>query len=96
MATKAKAAPPSKANNKYRKLPPQPSGEPEPLTLYDYDEAGAFLRMTGRQVKDRVEAGTIGYVRHGRRRLILGRQIIAYISDNEFPPLSRRGRRGGS
>jgi hypothetical protein len=96
VASSTKKGAPQSAAERYRKLPPPPQGEPDPLTLYDYEEAGSFLRMTWRQVKDRVDSGVIGHVRHGRRRLILGRQITKYIEDHKYPPVSRRHRAGGA
>jgi hypothetical protein len=97
VASSTRMSAPSRAGQKrYRDLPPKATEELEPLTPYSFAEAVPFLRMTEKAVARRVDLGEIGHVRIGRRRLILGRQIKAYIEGNEVPPLARRGRRGGA
>lgn len=83
----------SKPEKRYRQLPPYAQDdEPIPLKAYSFAEAGPFLRKTEIGVKRLVDRGEIGHVRSGRRRLILGRQIVEYWSSIEIPPLAPRGR----
>jgi hypothetical protein len=87
----------TKANPKeYSKLPPQPVDPIDPLKLYDYEETGAFLRLRWRQVRNRIERGELPYVDNGRRRLVLGEDIIKYIESHRVAPTPTRRRRAGS
>ena len=70
---------------------PRSGGEPDkPLELdrlYDPVQAGRYLGMSERMMKRRLDAGAIGNVQVGRKRMIRGRQIIAFMDEHEVDPL---------
>ena len=57
---------------------------------YTPEEAGEHLRMSLRMVKRRLDNGSLGYVKIGRRRFVNGRQILAYLAEHEVDPLPER------
>jgi hypothetical protein len=46
--------------------------------------------MSLRMVKRRLDNGSLGYVKIGRRRFVNGRQILAYLAEHEVDPLPER------
>jgi hypothetical protein len=74
-------------------IPDHPGTEPVLTQPYTLEEAGAFLRLSERAVKRRIDAGDLAFIYTGRRRMVLGRHILKYLDDHEHKPLMRPRRR---
>lgn len=67
---------------------PEPPDKPLLLEcLYDPVQAGRYLGMSERMMHRRLDSGAIGHVKVGRKRLIRGAQILAFMNEHEMDAL---------